>query len=71
MTETQLEIYASLLVTGHSIDFRRLSVSPYKRFGKEVFQVNCDDHRNLFSKFYKNVEDAIEKFVELKRDLYR
>lgn len=70
MTTQQLDIYSALLLTGHSIDFKRLSISPYFRFGKTVWQVDCDHHKKQFSKFFKEVEDAIEKFVELKKEVY-
>lgn len=70
MLEIQKQTYADLLETGHSVDFRRLSLSPYDRLGRTYFQVHSDDYRHPFSKMYREIEDAIDEFVHLKRTMY-
>ena len=62
--------YYDLIVSGHSIEFRRLSLAPMSRLGKIVYQVHSDDYRKQVSELFKQADDAVNRFCELKRTLY-
>lgn len=64
------QTYYDLVSTGHSIEYRRIALSPFLRFGRTVFQVHADTYKKVYSKFFKELEDAIDEFVILKRELY-
>ncbi len=70
MIEITRQTYADLLDTGHSVDFKRLSLSPYVRMGRTWYQTHSDDYRRPFSQLYREIEDAIDSFIKLKRDMY-
>lgn len=60
-----------MLDGGYDINYRKLSLSKYFRMRRTFFQVHCDDYRQQFSELYKDINDAVDKFVELKNKLYR
>lgn len=64
------ETYKKLLDEGCSIEYMDISLCNlknyltwYKRSNKSVYQV----HSNTFTQVYKDPNEAIEKFLELKR----
>lgn len=63
-------ILVEMLENGYDISFKRLSMSKLARF-RRPYQVHCDDYRQQFSELYEDINDAVEKFVELKNKLYR
>ena len=67
----QKETYIELLSQGVSLEVGQLSICPLRRFGKEVYQVHCDDYREQFSHIHKDIVDAVEEFLQAKGKFYR
>ena len=74
MSETNY--YKSVLLDGCSIEYHRLSICDlrdyydfYRRRKDAIYQVHCEDSKNRFSKIYKNINEAVETFIEIKKKL--
>jgi len=67
--------YKQILLDGCSVDYRgKLCVcflSDYYqgRVRRVVYQVHCSDSRYLFSQCYRTINEAMDKFFELKGKL--
>ena len=77
VTHPSTQEYKQVLLDGCSIDYRNkltvCKISDYYR-GKVkrlVYQVHCSDSRLGFSKFYRTLNEALEKFFELRSNLKR
>ena len=76
LTVNDNNYYKSVLLDGCSIEYKRLSICDlrdyynfYRRRKDPIYQVHCDDSKNRFSKVYKNISDAVNTFIELKKKL--
>ncbi len=56
------QTYENLVLSGHSVDYSRISLSPYDRLGKTWYQVHSDDYRNPYSRLFKYSDDAVDAF---------
>lgn len=68
------EIYKQVLLDGCSVEYYRLSIAKMPRHvylnpRTNCYQVHCDHYKFQFSHLYEDVDDAIEKFLELKGQL--
>ena len=77
VTHPSTQEYKQVLLDGCSIDYRNkltgCEISDYYR-GKVkrlVYQVHCSDSILGFSKFYRTLDEALEKFFELRSNLKR
>ena len=68
--------YKNVLLDGCCIEYQKLSICDlrdyynfYSRRKEPIYQVHCEDSKNRFSKTYKNINEAINNFIELKRKL--
>ena len=67
------EDYKSVVFSGCAIEYRNVSLCDLRHFlpqnrGKAngVYQVHSDNKRKLYSKLFYSIDDAVDKFVELK-----
>ena len=58
---------------GGYMSFKGVVICPIKRnIPKElVYQVHCDNPRTRFSKLYRDVDEAIQKFLQIKKKVRR
>lgn len=68
--------YKSVLLDGCAIEYKKLSVCDlrdyynfYRKRRDPLYQVHCDDSKHRFSKTYKNINDAVNSFVEIQKKL--
>ena len=62
------------LLSGRYEDYKTLSICRINDFytlrgNKVKYQVHNDLHRNSFSELYEDVEEAIDKFFEIRRKI--
>jgi len=70
------DYYKNVLLDGCSIEYQKLSICDlrdyynfYSRRKTPIYQVHCDDTKNRFSQIYKDITDAVNSFVELKKKI--
>ena len=74
---SKTDIYKKVIIDGSAVECNRLSlccINDYLKFAsnKDIkYQVDCDDYRFKFSKLYNDVNDAVEKYIEIKGKLYK
>ena len=68
--------YRNVLLDGCSIEYQRLSICDlrdyynfYSKRRDPIFQVHCDNSKNRFSQIYKDVNEAVNSFIEIKKKL--
>ena len=77
MTNETVEFYKSVLIDVSAVECSRLSLcclnDYYPRLKSLKYQVDCDDYRFKFSQIYDTADltKAIEKYIEIKRKLYK
>jgi len=61
------------LSRGGYMAFKGVCISTIKRnIPKEiVYQVHCDNSRTKFSKLYKDIDEAVQKFLQIKKKVRR
>tara|TARA_R110002020_G_scaffold466721_1_gene689450 strand:- start:19 stop:234 length:216 start_codon:yes stop_codon:yes gene_type:complete len=57
------------LENGGYEDYKSISISAIERpmLSKVSYQVHCDHYKNKFSKLYNDVEEAMDKFFDLRK----
>tara|TARA_Y100000296_G_C5109438_1_gene224348 strand:+ start:506 stop:733 length:228 start_codon:yes stop_codon:yes gene_type:complete len=74
---SKTDIYKKVIIDGSAVECNRLSlccINDYLKFtsNRDIkYQVDCDDYRFKFSKLYGDINDAVEKYVEIKGKLYK
>jgi len=69
----EINLYAWCLHEGLSLEYGKLSLCDLRNFNysqvknNRKYQVHCEEHNNIFSLIYDELEPAIEKFIELKK----
>ena len=70
------DYYRGVLLDGCSIEYQKLSICDlrdyynfYRKRRDPIYQVQCDDSKNRFSKTYKNINEAVNNFIEIKKKL--
>ena len=76
LTMSETNYYRRVLLDGCSIEYKKLSICDlrdyynfYRRRKNPIYQVHCDDSKNRFSKIYKDINDAVNIFNEIKKKL--
>lgn len=66
--------YANIVLDGCAVTVRQLSITHlnpnFTKFSDKEYQVFCDDYRLQFCKNYKDLFEAVNKFLSLKQALY-
>lgn len=67
----EFDLIKELLEEGVSFDYKRVCLSQMKRlFGRKVsYQVYSDNSKHKFVGEFKSSEEAVSKFLELKRKI--
>lgn len=63
------EDYKSVIFSGCSIEYNKIHICNLRNYNKRIvadneYQVWSDKHKEY--KIYKNIDDAVNKFIELK-----
>jgi hypothetical protein len=70
---TKTDIYKKVIIDGSAVECNRLSlccINDYMKFSSNrniKYQVDCDDYSQLFD----DIHEAVEKYIEIKRKLYK
>jgi hypothetical protein len=74
---TKTDIYKKVIIDGSAVECNRLSlccINDYMKFSSNrniKYQVDCDDYRLKFSQLFDDIHEAVEKYIEIKRKLYK
>lgn len=61
-----------LLKENFDIVYKKLSIYTINRkIGGVLYQVNSEEYRRQFSKVYKDINDAVDYFLENKSEFYK
>ena len=67
------EDYKSVIFSGCAIEYRNVSLCDLRHFlpqyrgrANGVYQVHSDNKKKLYSKLFYSIDDAVDKFDELK-----
>ena len=65
--------YKAVVFSGCAIEYKNISLcdlrqvlSQYGRYTTGVYQVHSDNSRCRFSKIFQDLDEAVDKFIELK-----
>jgi len=71
----ELGRYTRTLLDGCSLQIKQLSVTQlnvnFTKYNQKEYQVFCDDYRIQFCEHYDDPFMAVDKFIELKKALYK
>ena len=67
------EDYKSVLFSGCAIEYKNVSLCDLRHFLPQfrgrlngVYQVHSDNKKNLYSKLFYDINEAVDKFIELR-----
>ncbi len=67
------EDYKSVLFSGCAIEYKNVSLCDLRYFLPQfrgrlngVYQVHSDNKKNLYSKLFYDINEAVDKFIELR-----
>lgn len=65
--------YKAVIFSGCAIEYKKISLcdlrqvlGQYERYTTGVYQVHSDNSRCKYSNIFKDIDEAVDKFIELK-----